>query len=347
MNTHQCAYAKINLLLHVCSKRPDGYHELSMIMESISIHDDLEISVSDEPGIHLTCRIEGKNLSEEVSLSNGDDNLVTKAAKAILNYARGLNGAATDKIRLSDIAIDVISGRLGLNIVLTKRIPMAAGLAGGSTDAAAALRGINELLELGLGTQELCSIGVSIGADVPYCIRGGSCLAEGIGEKLTPVASPPAAHLLIVKPSIDVPTGNVYVRFDERTSASAGSGTYNRGSCPKCFTPGISDDGAASNPNAEADTPDARMIQALEDGELTAIGSSLYNDLRIVTAADHGIITELEDLLTDAGAAGAMMSGSGPSVFGLFDQKDQCLMAMKRVRDIYPGIYAEYAEFVI
>ncbi len=324
MKNKQTAYAKINPVLRVCSKRPDGYHELAMIMESVSIHDDLETYVTDEPGLRLFCRTEGDHLSSGGMLSTGDDNLVIRAANAIFDHVKDPAMPDSGRTRpglnhLSDTAMAVMSGRAGLNLLLTKRIPMAAGLAGGSTDAAAALRGINELLELKLSTDELCSIGVRIGADVPYCIRGGSCLAEGIGEKLTPIAPPPAAHLLILKPQVNVPTANVYGLYDRRAAGSS----------------------------LPYEAPESRMMRALDAGDLTEMGQALYNDLRIVTAMDYQIIPALERMLPDLGASGAMMSGSGPSVFGLFESKDECLSALSHIRGLYPEMYAEYAEFVI
>lgn len=296
------AYAKINLTLRVCGRLANGYHELAMVMETVDIHDDLEIRLSDEPGLRLSCG----------SLSTGDDNLVIRAAKAILEYCYGKNA--------SDAGRDIP----GLDMTLTKRIPMAAGLAGGSSDAAAALRGINKLLNLGLSSDELCNIGVKIGADVPYCIQGGSMLARGIGEILTPVSAPPDLHLIIVKPNIDVPTGHIFTELDRMMHEARDLET----------------DTATDHTD-----PEYKMLEALEKGSPDDIAACLYNDLRRVTIREHGIISDLEDILVSLGAKGAMMSGSGPSVFGLFDDRHICDNALYKIRQAYPGIYAEYTFF--
>lgn len=175
------AYAKINLGLDVLRRRPDGYHEVKMIMQTVDICDDLTFEKREEPGIGF--RIEGSDLPAD------DNNLVYRAA-ALLMEKRQI--------------------REGVFITLQKRIPIAAGMAGGSSDAAAALRGVNMLFEMGYSAEELKEIGVTLGADIPYCIQGGTMLSEGIGEILTPLSEPPACHLVIAKPDIDVSTAFVY-----------------------------------------------------------------------------------------------------------------------------------------
>jgi len=293
------AYAKINLALDITGKLPNGYHTVRMIMETIAIHDDLTISVSDEPGIHLSCELENDSLTVS-GLSCGEDNLIVRATRALLAEAvsRDLSGAE----------------RTGLDMKLIKRIPMAAGLAGGSSDAAAALRGVNRLLDLGFTDEELCNIGVTIGADVPYCIRGGSRLAEGIGENLSVLPSPPDAHLLIVKPDIDVSTAYVYRRIDASSDIC--------------------------HPDIDG------MISDLSKGDLKGIASRLGNVLRDVTCEEHVIVPELEQAMRALGAQGALMSGSGPTVFGIFEDEAVCAQALEKIRTDYPGIYSARTSFI-
>lgn len=171
------AYAKINLGLDVLRRRPDGYHEVKMIMQTVDICDDLTFEKREEPGIGF--QIEGADLPAD------ENNLVYRAA-ALLTEKRQI--------------------KKGVSITLQKRIPVAAGMAGGSADAAAALRGLNALFEMGYSMEELKEFGVTLGADIPYCIQGGTMLSEGIGEILTPLTAPPACHVVIAKPDIDVST---------------------------------------------------------------------------------------------------------------------------------------------
>ncbi|MBO4899860.1 MAG: 4-(cytidine 5'-diphospho)-2-C-methyl-D-erythritol kinase [Lachnospiraceae bacterium] len=289
----ETAYAKINLALDITGRLPNGYHEVRMVMETISIHDDLTITISDKPGIRLTCHMEDNNLSV-TELDCGEDNLIVRAARALL--------------------ADADAKYIGLDITLIKRIPMAAGMAGGSSDAAATLRGVNKLLNLGYTDEELCVTGVTIGADVPYCILGGSMLAEGIGEKLTPIPAPPDTYILIAKPDIDVSTAYVYKKIDS--------------------SPDI------NHPDVDG------MISAIKDRDLSGMAAKLGNVLRDVTAQEHSIVPELEQAMRAAGAKGALMSGSGPTVFGLFDDKETCLQALTHIQALYPDIYVSDAVFV-
>lgn len=184
------AYAKINLGLDVVRRLENGYHEVRMIMQTVDLHDSLTFRKT-ESGIRL--KIEGSKLPAD------DSNLVCKAARLMFE-TYGLEG--------------------GVDITLTKRIPIAAGMAGGSTDAAAAFRGINELFAAGATQEDLKRLGVKIGADVPYCIMGGTALSEGIGEILTPLPAPPQCHVLIAKPDIDVSTAFVYQNLHADTLKS-------------------------------------------------------------------------------------------------------------------------------
>ncbi len=290
----ETAYAKINLALDITGRLPNGYHAVRMVMETISIHDDLTFTLSDKPGIRLTCQMEDDALSVS-ELDCGEDNLIVKSARALI--------ADAEK-----------SGDIGLDIALIKRIPMAAGMAGGSSDAAATLRGVNKLLNLGYTDEELCVTGVTIGADVPYCILGGSMLAEGIGEKLTPIPAPPDTHILIAKPDIDVSTAYVYRQID---------------SSP-----------AIDHPDVDG------MISAIREKDLSRMASKLGNVLRDVTAQEYAIVPELEQAMRAQGATGALMSGSGPTVFGLFDNKETCMQALDHIRALYPDIYVSDAVFV-
>ena len=295
------AYAKINLALDITGRLPNGYHTVRMIMETIGIYDELTITESATPGIRLSCDMVTDDLSVS-ELSCGEDNLIVKAAHRILDTAedRGLLPEHEDGT--------------GLDMHLTKRIPMAAGLAGGSSDAAAALRGINRLMDLGFSDDELCDIGVSIGADVPYCIRGGSRLAEGIGEVLSPLPEPPAAYLLIAKPDIDVSTAYVYKRIDSSDNIR--------------------------HPDIDA------MTAALDTGDLKSLCAGLGNVLRDVTCEEHPIVPALEQFMKENGALGALMSGSGPTVYGIFDDESICTRALTLIRESYPDIYTSQTTFI-
>ena len=265
------AYAKINLGLDVVRRLPNGYHEVRMIMQNVGIYDVL-IFEKAEAGI--TLQVDHQELPADGS------NLIWKAAKLLLDTA-GIQG--------------------GVRITLEKHIPIAAGMAGGSTDAAAAFLGINELYEIGYDIEQLKALGVKIGADVPYCIQGGTALAEGIGEILSELPAPPACYLVIAKPDINVSTKFVYenLRANELT-----------------YHPDI--DG---------------MIKALEMGDLKGITDRLGNVLETVTVPAYPIIEEIKKVMRREGAEEALMSGSGPTVFGIFTEKEKAEAAAQRVKD--------------
>lgn len=264
------AYAKINLGLDVLRKRPDGYHEVKMIMQSISLADTLELKKLPEETIRLINGAEQDN--PEVPM---------------------------DKTNLIYRAIDLIKQKYaiseGIEATLTKRIPVAAGMAGGSTDAAAALKGMNQLFALGLSEQELCELGVTLGADIPYCIMGGTALSEGIGERLTPLPPMPDCWILIAKPPISVSTGFVYgnLKANELTV----------------------------HPDIDG------MIEAIKHNDLHGITSRLENVLETVTIPAHPEIAVIKDKMLDYGAMQALMSGSGPTVFGIFAEEEQAAEA--------------------
>ena len=253
------AYAKINLGLDVVRRLPNGYHEVRMIMQNVGIYDVL-IFEKAEAGI--TLQVDHQELPADGS------NLIWKAAKLLLDTA-GIQG--------------------GVRITLEKHIPIAAGMAGGSTDAAAAFLGINELYEIGYDIEQLKALGVKIGADVPYCIQGGTALAEGIGEILSELPAPPACYLVIAKPDINVSTKFVYenLRANELT-----------------YHPDI--DG---------------MIDAIKNNDLHRLADKMGNVLATVTESEYPIVTDIKEKMVTMGALNAMMSGSGPTVFGLFDDK--------------------------
>ena len=257
------AYAKINLGLDVIRRRPDGYHEVKMIMQTVGICDILTFRKSGRQDGAVTLFLDKKELP------CGKENLVYRAAE-LLTRTHGL--------------------RDGVEITLEKRIPIAAGMAGGSTDAAAVFHGMNELFGLSMSLQEMKDLGVGIGADVPYCIQGGTALSEGIGEILTALPSPPAAYLLIAKPDISVSTKFVYENLHA--------------------------DRLQSHPDIDG------MVQALERGSLEGIVSRMENVLETVTVREYPLIHMLKDIMRREGALNALMSGSGPTVFGVYKTRE-------------------------
>ncbi|MBB2181350.1 4-(cytidine 5'-diphospho)-2-C-methyl-D-erythritol kinase [Lachnospiraceae bacterium MD1] len=251
------AYAKINLGLDVIRKREDGYHDVCMIMQSIDLYDKITISRSSKPGIRLH-----NNLSY---LPTGQGNLVYKAASLFLS-----ENNITE----------------GLSIELNKHIPVAAGLAGGSSDAAVTLLGLNELFETGLSKEALMKLGVKLGADIPYCIMLGTVLSEGIGEVLTPLSPLPDCHILLVKPDINVSTKYVYENLKL--------------------------DGSVSHPDINA------MIASLDRADLSSLTKRMDNILQTVTIKEYPIIAEIKHKMNETGALASLMSGSGPTVFGIY-----------------------------
>lgn len=265
------ALAKINLGLDVVRRREDGYHEVRMIMQTIQLYDRLDIKRTQEPGIQIQT-----NLS---FLPVNENNLIYKAAKLLM-----------DEFSITD----------GVSVKLDKRIPVAAGMAGGSTDAAAMLIGVNRLFSLGLTKKQLMERGVQIGADVPYCIMRGTALAEGIGEALSPLPPMVKCPVLIAKPSISVSTKFVYqnLKLDDTTI----------------------------HPDID------RLIDDIKAKNLHDIAAHIGNVLETVTIPNYPVIDEIKKHMLSNGAVGAMMSGSGPTVFGLFDDEDTAKKAYKAMR---------------
>lgn len=251
------SYAKINLGLDVLGVLPNGYHTLKMIMQTVSLHDTLCFEKTEGSNVELST-----NLSY---LPTDQNNLIYKAISLF-----------KEKYGISE----------GIRCTVTKRIPVAAGLAGGSGNAAAALKAMDALFDTKLTPEALASDGLKLGADVPYCLMGGTALAEGIGEVLTPLPAPPDAKVLIVKPKVSVSTKEVY------TSLHLNEATI--------------------HPDIDA------CIDALKTGSLKKLCDNLGNVLEDVTVKLHPCILDIKSKMLDLGADGALMSGSGPSVFGLF-----------------------------
>lgn len=264
------AYAKINLGLDVVRRLENGYHEVKMVMQTVGIYDELTFERSDS-GIVIT--------TDSGELPTNEDNLIYKAAKLLLERY-GVNE--------------------GVCIHLQKNIPIAAGMAGGSTDAAATLKGVNELFGLGCTQQELMELGVRIGADVPYCVMGGTALAEGIGEKLTALAPAPDCFVLVAKPDINVSTKYVYEHLDAA--------------------------GVTKHPDIDG------MVQAIETGDLQGVLDRMENVLESVTIVAHPIIETIKNRMKELGALNSMMSGSGPTVFGIFTEKDKAEAAYAQIK---------------
>lgn len=267
------ALAKINLGLDVLRRREDGYHEVKMIMQTISLHDDLEIRRIKTPEIQVKTNL--------YCLPTNENNLVYKAAKLLM---------------------DEFGIKEGVAIQLKKRIPVAAGMAGGSTDGAAVLWGMNQMYGLGLSRQELMERGVKLGADVPYCVQRGTALAEGIGERLSVLPSMPKCTILIAKPGISVSTKFVYENLH-------------------------------ANDLKPEQHPDVdRMIEAMKEKNLDLLCERMGNVLETVTIPAYPVIQEIKEHMMACGAAGAMMSGSGPTVFGIFHSPVQAKAAMKDLK---------------
>lgn len=256
------ARAKINLGLDVVRKREDGYHEVRMIMQTINLYDKITLRRQERPGICVTTNLNYLPVNE--------DNLVYKAAMLLM---------------------DEFHVEQGLKIDLNKYIPVAAGMAGGSSDAAAVLVGTNRMFRLGLTKRQLMERAVKIGADVPYCVMRGTALAEGIGEKLTPLPPMPPCHILIAKPKVHVSTKFVY-----------GNLKVNE---------------LKEHPDIEG------QLDALEKGNLRELAARMGNVLETVTIPEYPVIDQIKQTMLEGGALNAMMSGSGPTVFGLFDDEEK------------------------
>lgn len=265
------AYGKINLGLDVVRKREDGYHELRMLMQTVRLYDGLKMKIIPEDEIRLTT-----NLS---FLPVNENNLIYRAIALI-----------KEEYHITQ----------GVEAVLDKRIPVAAGMAGGSSNAAAALIGMNRLFRLKISKKKLMEYGLRLGADVPYCIMRGTALAEGIGEVLTPLPPMPSCYILLAKPGISVSTKYVYqnLKVDELTS----------------------------HPDIDG------IVAAIKRDDLHGICNRLENVLETVTIKDHPMIEEIKQFMRDQGALNALMSGSGPTIFGIFEKRETARKALENMR---------------
>lgn len=257
------ARAKINLTLDILGKRPDNYHEVKMVMQQIELSDIVKLREGPVgTGINL--------ISDVPGLPSVERNLAYKAAKLL---------------------VDEFAIKQGIYMEVTKRIPIAAGLAGGSTDAASVLTGMNEMFNLGLKTEQLCELGARIGSDVPFCIRGGTMLATGRGEILQPLPAMPECYVVLAKPQVEVSTAWAYQQYDAMETVQ--------------------------HPNTED------VITCLQQSDLKGIANLLCNVLESVTIKEYKEIELIKQLMTHHGALASMMSGSGPTVFGLVDDADK------------------------
>ena len=274
------APAKLNLTLDVLGRREDGYHEIKMVMQLVSLADEVTITV--EPG-------EGIALRTDLGFLPVDE--------------RNLAVAAALRLR------EAVGGSWGrVSIALNKHIPVCAGMAGGSSDAAAVLRGLNQLLDLGLSPRELAKIGEKVGSDVPYCVLGGTALAQGRGECITPLPALPPCHIVLAKPDFPVSTPELYGQIDAKP--------------PKC----------------RPDT--AGLIKALEEGDLPGVARRLFNVFEEVLPPRKRMrVEELKGELLRWGALGAGMSGTGPTVFGLFADANAAQAAGEALKQLCSEVH--------
>lgn len=265
------ALGKINLGLDVLGRRENGYHDVRMVMQTVYLYDNVILVEKPNRGIEIET-----NLSY---LPRDENNIAWKAAALL-----------TEEFQISR----------GIKIILDKHIPVAAGMAGGSANAAAVLYGMNQMFRLGLSMKDLMKRGVKLGADVPYCIMRGTVLAEGIGEELTALAPMPRCQILIAKPSISVSTRTVYEKLDNKP--------------------------IEEHPDIDG------IIKGLEAQDLEKVASSMGNVLEKVTAGEYPVITKIKECMQRHGAMGAMMTGSGPTVFGIFSDRRRAKEAYRSIK---------------
>ena len=266
------ALGKINLGLDVLGRRENGYHDVRMVMQTVYLYDRIIIKKKKTPGIELETNL--------YYLPVNENNLAYQAAKMLM-----------DEFHVKE----------GLSMNLEKFIPVAAGMAGGSSNAAAVLFGINRMFSLGLTQKELMERGVKLGADVPYCIMRGTVLAEGIGEILTPLSPMPKCYVLIAKPTVSVSTKMVYEKLDSHE--------------------------IENHPDIDG------ILEGLEKQDLKKIAHSMGNVLERVTVDAYPVIDKIKETMIKEGALNAMMSGSGPTVFGLFEEKSAAKKAAAKIRE--------------
>ena len=266
------ALGKINLGLDVLGKRPNGYHDVRMVMQTIYLYDQIIMEKKKESGIEISTNL--------LYLPVNENNLAYRAARLLM---------------------DEFDIHTGVKISLTKHIPVAAGMAGGSSNAAAVLYGMNRMYGLGLSMEELMERGVTLGADVPYCIMRGTVLAEGIGEILTPLPAMPKCQIVVAKPPVSVSTKMVYEKLDSHR---------------------IED-----HPDIDG------IIDGLKEEDLKKVADCMGNVLEKVTVEAYPVIEKIKQCMKEGGALNAMMSGSGPTVFGIFEDRKQAKKAAARIKE--------------
>lgn len=274
------APAKVNLTLDILGSRPDGYHEMEMVMQSVSLQDTVTLDLGAPGGIRAESGLR--------FLPTGKENLAVSAALAFREAA----GQDWQDLR----------------ITIQKLIPVCAGTAGGSSDAAAVLRGLNALTGAGFSPRELARVGEAVGSDVPYCVLGGTALAQGRGEILTPLKPLPPCHIVLCKPAFSISTPALFREWDKQKR------------------------------RLRPDTKGA--MAALDRGDLTALGRRMFNVFEgVLPPQQHREIEGIKTALIQAGALGAAMSGSGPTVLGLFDREDLAQAAADRLRETYAEVF--------
>ena len=271
------AYGKINLSLDVVGKREDGYHLLKMIMQSVDLYDSISFEKCNK-GINISCN--------KPYIPTDDKNLVYKAAKLFM---------------------DTYDINEGINMYIKKNIPVSAGMAGGSADAAAVFKALREVFKIDADDNELMNLGVKIGADVPYCIIGGTALCEGIGEIITPLKPFKNHVLVLVKPNFGVSTKEVYRNLD----------------ISKIF----------KHPNTEV------LIKAMEEENLESVCSNMKNLLENVTLRKYPVLKRIKEDMIKMGAMGSMMSGSGPTIFAFFDDMLKAQRCYDKFKTQYREVY--------
>lgn len=265
------ALGKINLGLDILGKRPNGYHDVRMVMQTVYLYDNVRLEKKREEGIELTT-----NLS---FLPTDENNIAYKAARLLM---------------------DEFEIKGGVRITLDKHIPVSAGMAGGSSNAAAVLHGMNRLYRLGLTQEQLMERGVTLGADVPYCVMRGTVLAEGIGEILTPLLPLPKCYILIAKPPLSASTKVIYEKYDSKENVT--------------------------HPDIDA------ILEGLREGNIRKIAENMGNVLEEVMIPDFPVLDKIKQTMKENGALGAMMSGSGPTVFGIFAERRAAKEAAFQIR---------------
>jgi len=271
------AYAKINLSLDIVGKRKDGYHLLEMIMQTIDVYDEITVE-KQEKDINVRCN--------KTYVPTDERNLAYKAAKLFI-----------EKYKINS----------GVDIFIKKNIPVCAGLAGGSTDGAGVLKLMNRLFEINASDEELMEIGLQLGADVPYCIKGGTCLCEGIGEKVTELPRFKDKIVVLVKPPFGVSTKTVYQEFNLEKSKI--------------------------HPNTD------KLIEAMANDDLNFVAKNMKNLLENVTLKKHKVLIGIKEEFRYQGAVGTMMSGSGPTIFALFEDMQKAQKSFEKMKQKYQDVY--------